>query len=770
MKLRIFSMALWGLTAVCVTAPMARAQQVPLVRDIEVQYVGPESISKEKILANMRTRVGRAYSPQVTEEDVRSLFATGNVSNVRIYGEAMENGVKVIVIVATKSSVSEVVITGAQRIKVSKLREEISTKPGEPLSEASLEADRQKILELYRNKGFSDVDVRFRTESNERQGTSRVIFEVQEGAKTKIADVDFQGNTSIKRKDLMKVIKTKPKGLLNIFSSTAGKLNSDQVEEDRRAIRDLYTSRGYIDADVSPALITRRGEKVDVTFPVVEGQQYRVGKVTYTGAKVFTLDEIAKTSRMKSGGIYSPQGLQADRKAIGDLYGSRGYIDLQVLASPTPAGPGVIDIEYRFEEGIQYYVDKVNIAGNIRTKDKVIRREIALAPGDVFNTVRMDASQARLENLRYFAPKSVQLRPAEPLISVPGRRDLDVEVTETRTGSFNFGAGFSSIDNLLGFVELTQGNFDIKGWPRFQGAGQKFRFRAQYGTRRKDFVIALTEPYFMDRKLQLGGELYYRDASYTSSVYDERRYGAAVSLRVPVNEFTAARFEYRLEQVGIHNFDDDVSEEIRSEEGDRLKSQISAGLTWDTRDKVYLPRKGHRVDLQTYLAGGFLGGDQDTYGFDLEASKYFHLPGDTILTLEAQIAAVDTWNSGDGVPIYDRLYLGGPNSLRGFRYRDVGPKDEDGEPVGGQTLGRFTIEYTFPIVESVRGAVFYDVGFVNRDAWDFGSGNINSDFGIGLLLELPAIGPIRIDYGIPLQADEFNDSSGKFQFNVGYKF
>ena len=507
-----------------------------------------------------------------------------------------------------------------------------------------------------------------------------------------------------------------------------------------------------------------------MTYPIVEGQQYTVGKATYSGARVFTLDEIARVTKLKAGSIYSPQGLAADRKAIGDLYGARGYIELQVLATPIPAGPGVINVDFRVEEGIQYYVDKVNITGNQRTKDKVIRREIALAPGDVFNTVRMDASRQRLENLRYFAPRSVELRPAEPLISVPGRRDLNVEVTEARTGSFNFGAGFSSIDNLLGFVELTQGNFDITDWPRFQGGGQKFRLRAQYGTSRKDFVIALTEPYFMDQRLSLGGELYYRDASYTSSVYDERRVGGAISLRKPVNEFTAARFEYRLEQVGIHDFDEDVSEEIRSEEGDRLKSQISAGLTYDTRDRIYLPRKGHRVDLQAYLAGGFLGGDTDIFGFDLEAVKYFQLPGDTILSFEGQIGAVDTWADGDRVPIYDRLYLGGPNSLRGFRYRDVGPKDEDGEPVGGQTLARFTVEFTFPIVESVRGAVFYDVGFVNREAWDFGTGNFNSDVGIGLLLELPAVGPIRIDYGIPLQADEFNDSGGKFQFNVGYKF
>lgn len=769
MKLRIFSLALWGLTAMCVTIPVARAQQqAPLVRNIEVQYVGPQTVAKEKILANMRTRVGRPYSQQATEEDVRNLYATGNVSNVRIFGEPAADGVKVIVVVATKSSVSEVAITGAERVKVTKLREEIATKPGEALSEATLESDRQKIIELYKNKGYSDVDVRYKTDTNERQGTSRVTFEVMEGAKTKIDRVAFEGNTAISRKDLLKVVKTKPKGLLNIFSSTAGKLNSDQVEEDRRAIRDLYNSRGYIDADVRPASITRRGEEVDVTFPVVEGQQYHVGKVTYNGAKVLTLDELTKSLKLKSGAIYSPQGLAGDRKTIGDLYGSRGYIDLQVMASPSPAGPGLIDVEFRLEEGLQYYVDKVNISGNTRTKDKVIRREVALAPGDVFNTVRMDASRSRLENLRYFS--RVETRPAEPLISVPGRRDLNVDVAETRTGSFNFGAGFSSIDNLLGFVELTQGNFDIKEWPRFQGGGQKFRMRAQYGTRRKDFVIALTEPYFMDKKLSLGGELYYRDASYTSSVYDERRYGTAISLRKPVNEFTSARFEYRLEEVGIHNFDDDVSAEIRSEEGDRLKSQISAGLTYDSRDRIYLPRKGHRIDIQGYVAGGFLGGDTDIYGFDIEASKYFPLPGDLILTLEGQLGGVDTWSGGDKVPIYDRLYLGGPNSLRGFRYRDVGPKDVDGEPVGGQTLARFTIELTFPIVESVRGAVFYDVGFVNRDAWDFDTGNVNSDVGIGLLLELPAIGPVRIDYGIPLQADEHNDSGGKFQFNVGYKF
>ncbi|MEQ1850045.1 MAG: outer membrane protein assembly factor BamA [Chthoniobacteraceae bacterium] len=770
MKFRILFLALLSILNPLVPSA-THAQQapgMPVVRSIEVQFVGPQTVSKEKILANMRTRVGRPYSPQVTEEDVRNLYATGNVTNVRMFGEPQGDGVKVIVVVATKSTVSEVVILGSTRVKSAKLRDQISTKPGDALSESALEADRQKIIEYYQGKGYGDVDVRYRTQGDEKRGTVRAIFDVMEGSRAKIDNVTFTGNSAVKRSELMKVIKTKPKGLMNVFSSTAGKLNSDQVQDDVRAIKELYQSKGYIQAEVRPPSVTRRGVKVDVTFPIVEGARFTVGKVTYAGARVFTLDELTRGLKLKTGAVYSPQSLAADRKTIGDLYGAKGFLDAAIIPTPLPGGPGVVDVNIRIDEGVQYYVDKVNIAGNTRTKDKVIRRELALAPGDVFNTVRMDASRQRLENLRYFSKTDV--RPAEPLISVPGRRDLNVDVTEQRTGSFNFGAGFSSIDNLLGFVELTQGNFDVAGWPRLTGAGQKFRTRIQYGTQRKDFVIGLTEPYFLDQRLSIGTEGYYRDASFTSNVYDERRYGGAIFLRKPLNEFTAARFEYRLEETTLRNFSPFASPTIRAEQGSRTKSQVSAGITYDSRDRVYLPRMGMRIDAQAYLAGGFLGGETDIYGINVEASKYIALPWDTILTLEGQIAGVTTWTGGDRVPLFDRLYLGGPNDLRGFRFRDVGPKDQFGEPIGGQSLARFTAEYTFPIIEMARGAIFYDMGFVNPGAWSFGTDNLNSNYGIGLLLEIPAIGPIRIDYGIPLQSDQFNDSSGRFQFNVGYKF
>ncbi len=774
MKFRLLLRVALALFTILLTVPRSHGQQpqpqspsAPIVRSIDVQFAGAAKISKEKILANMRTRVGRPYSEPVVEEDIRNLYATGNVSNVRIFGEPAANGVKVIVVIAAKAQISEVVLNGPDKVKASRIRKEISAKPGDQLSEATLEQDRQKIIKFYSDKGFGDVNVSYDTAVNDKTGTARVTFTVTEGGKTIVRNVNVQGNSQIKTGDIKRVIKTRPKSVINplTYFAKSNRLNNDQLETDAAAVRDLYQNRGFADVQVGAPRIDRsRDGSVDLTFTVNEGQQYRVGRVTYSGAQVLAQDELAKDAKVRSGEIYSPQAIRSDVKAIQDQYGSRGYIDFNAGAQTRRTGSGTMDVAFTVDEGVQSYVEKINISGNTRTKDKVIRREIALTPGEVYNTVRVDASKARLNNLNYFS--KVETYPSDTL--VPGRKDLNILVEEKRTGSFNFGAGFSSIDSLLGFVEVTQGNFDATHWPTFTGGGQKFRVRAQYGTRRKDFVIALTEPYFMDRELSLGGELFYREASFVSSVYDEKRYGGAITARKRLGTFTSGRIGYRLEDITIQNVDEDVSQTIRDEEGSRLKSEISAGILYDTRDSVFLTRKGERIDFSAFVAGGFLGGDTDIYGWDLEASKYFLLPWDTILTINGELASVSTWADSDRVPIFDRLYLGGANNLRGFKYRDVGPKDEDGEPIGGNSLWRMTVEYTFPIVDKVRGALFYDVGAVGGGSYDF-SGDVNSDVGFGVRLDLP-IGPVRIDYGIPVQSDTFNDSSGKFQFNIGYQF
>ena len=742
---------------------LAQEPEAPMVQDVEVQFVGGASLAREKVLANMQTRVGKKYDERVVEDDIRNLYATGNVNNVRIYGERRPDGVKVIVVLQAKAKVGEVLLSGVQKLKEGRIRKEIGTKPGDVLNEASIEADRQKVLDYYAGKGFTEVEVRTRIQSDEAAGTASVSFEVQEGDKVEIRAVRFEGNSAVSTGDLRKAVKTKPKNMLS-FLTKSGRVNADQLEQDAIAIRELYQDRGYVDVEVAPARVERSGSEAEVVFELREGRQYRVGKVTYSGAQVITADELAAKAKVQEGAIYSPQKVRADIKGIQDLYGIKGYVDLQAIADTTLSGEGVIDVAFQVEEGAQNYVQHVNIIGNVRTKDKVIRREMAVQPGDIYNTVRVDASKQRLQNLNYFS--KVDIFPGDTL--VPGRKDVNVTVEEKRTGNLMFGAGFSSIDSLLGFAEISQSNFDLFNWPNFTGGGQRFRIRTQYGTRRKDFVISLTEPYFMDYRVSLGGELFYREASFVSTVYNERRYGFDLNSRKALNDFLSARVGYRIENIGIFDLDPGVSKQIREEEGDRVKSQIYSGLTYDTRDSVFLTRKGERVDFQAFVAGGPLAGKTDIYGFSLEGAKYFNFKWDTILTINAEIGNVTTWAGGDRVPIFDRLYLGGANNLRGFRFRDVGPKDDDGQPIGGLSLARATIEYTFPVIDKVRGALFYDVGMVGEGSYSY-NGDLNSDIGIGVRLELP-IGPVRIDYGIPVQTDQFNNSGGRFQFNIGYQF
>jgi outer membrane protein insertion porin family len=744
---------------------IAQENDRPTVKAIDIQYSGAATVSRERILANMRTAVGRPYSDIVVEEDIRNLYASGVVENVRIFGEPSDGGVRVIVVVQTKAAIGEILVEGSNRIGANRIRKTITSKVGSTLSEATLAEDRQKILELYRNKNYPDTGVTYRTEPIEGQEKARVIFTIAEGGRISIRRIGFEGNTVFKDGELKKVISSKTSNLLS-FVTKAGRLENEKLDQDAVALREHYQNAGYIDAVVKGPEINPVGEgKAEVLFIIEEGRPYKVGRVEIVGAQTFTADELRAGLKTVDGGVLSPKALRDDAKRMQDQYGTRGYIDMQVLAETLPAGDGVIDVNFRLEEGTQSYLERVNITGNTRTKDKVIRRELAVSPGEVYNSVLVDASKQRLTNLNYFS--RVETYPSETM--VPGRKDLNIVVEEKRTGAFNFGAGFSSIDNLIGFAEIQQSNFDITRPWSFTGGGQRFRLRVQLGTQRQDFILSLTEPYFLDYQFSLGGELFYRSANFVSSVYSQRNAGFALNARKPLGTYTSLQLGYRIEQVGIFDVDDDASETIQDEAGNYMKSSLTARVTYDTRDSLFLTRKGRKVDFTAYGAGGPLGGDVQIYGFDLEASQYFHLAWDTVLLINGQLATVDSFGGG-GVPIFDRLYAGGAFDLRGFNYRDVSPKDEDGEPIGGRTLARMTVEYTFPVIERVRGAVFYDVGMVNSGAYDFGGGNVNSDVGFGVRIDLPIGVPIRLDYGIPLQADEFNDSSGRFNFNIGYQF
>ncbi|HEX4665157.1 MAG TPA: outer membrane protein assembly factor BamA [Chthoniobacterales bacterium] len=748
-----------------VLPPGARAQGVEgvTITSIEVRYVGPETVSKDRVLANMRTKVGAPYSETTVEDDIRTLYNTGRIQNVRIFGEPAGNGVHVQVILATRALVTEIEIAGAESFKARAVRDKVKFKVPSPADAEKLEEGRQNIIDFYQRKGFTGVDVQLQLVTDESRGTARAVYTIKEGEHGAVREVRFEGNKAFSDRTLRHEMKTKAKTLISFFDKS-GRLDQAQLQQDLDSIREFYQNKGYIDITI-PEVRQERFEKgVRLVVVVNEGQQYHVGKVTFQGQQVAKDTRLRALIKMKEGSIYTPKGLKDDMKAITDGYGAGGFVDVDILPQGTSAGPGVVDLTYIITEGERSFVERVNIAGNTRTKDKVLRREISIVPGDVFNTVRVETSRSRLENLGYF--EKVDTFPEET--GIPGRKDLLVQVQEKRTGALNFGAGFSTIESLLGFVELTQGNFDLLNYPTFTGGGQKFRARAQVGTRQQNYLLSLTEPYFLDRPLAVGGDLFYREASFLSSVYDQRNYGFALDVRKPLTPFTSLSFDYRLEEIDIFNVDVFASPLIKAEAGNRLKSEISTTLLYDTRDSVFLTRHGHRVIFTPHIAGGFLGGNTQTYGFEIEGSQYFLFPYDVILTLDGGLSVIDTWGGGDRVPLFDRLFLGGANDLRGFNFRDVGPKDENGEPLGGDTASHFTIEVTVPIIPRVRGAVFYDMGFVNVDAYDFGTEHFVNDVGVGLRLDLP-VGPLKIDYGIPIEKDN-NSGGGKIQFSVGYQF
>ncbi|MEX1009983.1 MAG: outer membrane protein assembly factor BamA, partial [Chthoniobacterales bacterium] len=676
------------------TAPPAG----PIVRSIDVQYVGPETISRQRVMANLKTKVGDPYSERAAEDDVRALFATADVANVRIFAEPQGDGVRVIILVQGRAVVTEILIEGAVEVAPNRLRKELTFKVGDRLSEEQVEKSRQAMVGIYQDRNFSGIGITTRIDTNDRNGDSRVIFQVDEGFKQVVQRIDFVGNDSVLAKDLRKAMQTKTKNLLS-FLNKSGRLVPSQLQEDRDAIRLAYQNEGFADAQVTNVeVVPLSGNNVELIFSIREGIQYTVNRLGLDGVNVTSPDELKARLQMVDGSLYTPDGLSGDLKSLQEFYGSQGYIDSLIVPEISPAGQGMVNITYRIDEGAQSFLNLVNIQGNTTTKDRVIRRELAVAPGDVYDTTLVDVSRQRLENLNYFS--QVQTVPTDTMI--PGRKDLNVIVEEKRTGSFNFGAGFSTIDSLVGFAELQQTNFDLFGWPNFIGGGQRLRIRGQYGIERADAEISFTEPYFLGYRVSFGAEAFYRNATFLSPYYDQSNYGAALQLRYPVNDFIAASLEYKIEGVEIYDVTTNIPEiagggpnNLPNQQGNYFRNAISTGLTFDNRDNLFLTRKGTFVGLNLFLASITGEQDVDDYGVSLEASQHIPLPWDLIFLAKGQLATVDTVSSGGQVPIFDRLYLGGANNLRGFQFREVGPNN-DGIYYGGNSLGYGTLEITFP--------------------------------------------------------------------------
>ncbi len=747
------------------TAPGVSAK---IVKGIDV--VGNKSIGVATILSKIKTRVGQEYIENVISDDLKRLYNTGYFSDVKVDKKDVDGGYKVIINLVEKPIVEEITFSKLRYFNKRSLETKMKTKKGKFLDNKSLKDDINTIQEMYAKKGLTQAKVDVETFNDEATNRASLHFIVREGYRVKVKRINVVGNIAYSDRRIIKVIKSRNAWLFN-----SGHLKEDVLEEDMDRIKSFYEQNGYIDAKADYTLDYLNQGRVVINITVEEGKRYYVGDLTIAGNSVASEPEIkAAMNSIKPGNIFSRAKLDEDISNISTMYFDMGHIFAKVNESTSlNTDNGRVDVRLDIEEGGIAYIDKIKVQGNTNTRDIVIRRELRMYPGDQFDGKKLRRSKERLRNLGYFEDVGFDIEDTKN----PEMKNLIVQVKEAKTGSFSFGGGYSTVDQLVGFVEIEQKNFDITNWPRFTGGGQDLLLRAEAGSTRRNLQLSFTEPWLFDYPISGGFDLFSlqrdksRDIGYA---YDEQRLGATLRLGKQISEYTSAGLSYTIQNIDISNLDSNVSADLLAEEGENVVSSLGFTLNQDHTDSTFNPTKGWVWNNGIDLAGGPLGGDKDFYRLQTKGSYYVPVKvraTPTVLELRGRAGIVQPYSGSDKVPIFERFFAGGAKTIRGYNERKVGPLDPaNNDPIGGESLLVGNIEYTFPIVEIIKLATFFDVGNVWPTVEDFGSGDFKAGVGFGLRVKTP-IGPVNLDYGYPLNDEPGEETrSGKFYFSVSRGF
>ncbi|HTL48184.1 MAG TPA: outer membrane protein assembly factor BamA [Verrucomicrobiae bacterium] len=731
---------------------------------VGVEVRGNQIVSTNTILAKIKTQKGMRLTQDTINEDVKRLYATGFFQDIKMEVEDEANGYVVVVTVFEKPIIRQINLKGFTRFKEDKLRKTLKVIEGQILDRKAIKEGVEAIRKLYGDKGYKFVDIDSQVDVNEKTKEAAVTIVITEGNKFKIKSIDFEGVNAFKVKKLTKLMKTKRKKL---FSS--GIFKEENFDKDIERIVFFYQQEGYLDVKVQPDFQYDEKDKMMVIkISVEEGPHYVTGEIKLQGNELFPESELWQKLEMLPGLTYSQYYLSKDIEKIRDYYHDQGHIDVRIVPDvKLNRDSGKVDVTYKIEEGDLYFVEKVIIRGNTKTRDIVIRRELRIRPGEKFDGEKIRKSKQRLENLGFFEDVTYDTQPSG---EASNRKDLIFRVKEKRTGELSFGGGVSSVDRFVGFAEISQRNFDIFNFPRFTGDGQTLALRARVGSISKDFSLNFVEPYLFNKPIAWGNELYdiRRDAENTD--FEEERLGAGTTLSRTFKDTITLGGGYTLERVKLDQLSDDAPAIVREFEGSNWLSRIKAFTNYDTRDNVYNPTKGFLATLQGDLIGSFLGGDQDYYILQTSLTKYWTFFKKHILEFRTRLGAAQSFGDSDNVPVFDRFYAGGLGTVRGYNYRRVGPL-EAGDAVGGESLAIVNLEYTFPILklDSFRGAIFVDAGQVSEDAYKFDFGETAISIGPGIKIKTP-VGPVAFYYGFPIANRDTEDKNGRFEFSLSRGF
>ena len=728
----------------------------------EIRIEGNQRIEPETVRSYMQVNPGDPFDAQRIDQALKNLFATGLFADVNF----RRDGNALVVEVTENPIINKLAFEGNQRIDDDALQQEVQLRPRVVYTQARVQADVKRILDLYRRSGRFAATVEPKI-INLDQNRVNLVFEINEGEVTEVRRIDFVGNKVFSDGDLRDEVITQEYAFYR-FLSTTDTYDPDRLTLDKEALRKFYLAEGYADFRVVSAVaeLSPDQEAFFITFTVEEGERYKLGTVDIkTTLKDLDPESLRGSVETDEGDWYNADLVDESVQAIADQVGSLGYAFVDVRPRiDRDAENKILNLTYDIQEGPKVYVERIDISGNVRTQDKVIRREFRIAEGDAFSTAKLRRTEQRLKNLGFFESVDIQAVPSDS----PDKTVVKVKVAEKSTGELSFGAGFSTADGPLGNVGLRERNLLGKGYD----------LRAQFNIsgRRSTIDVSFTDPYFLDKELSAGFDVFHRRFDRRESSFKEQNTGLGLRMGYDLAEYTRHTISYQASYdkvTGVDDDDSDVSDVIKDEEGSDVRSIIGSDLTYDRRDNRMDPREGYYVSIGTDFAG--LGGTVTYLRNTLGGGYFYSVTKEVTLGATGEVGYIR--GIGDEVRVTDAFFLGGQN-LRGFATGGVGPRDSDtNDSLGGKFRFEGTVQAAFPLglpeEYQIRGRVFSDFGTLTdtdfEDDIDLNDdASMRMSVGVGLTWVSP-FGPLAVDLAYPVLKEPY-DEEELFRFSVGTTF
>ncbi|HDH05236.1 MAG TPA: outer membrane protein assembly factor BamA [Nitrospirae bacterium] len=748
-KFYIFTAMFFYMSLFLLNIPANSAEAAPLIKVIEIE--GNRKISSSVISSKIKSEAGLPFSKNSVQDDIKRLYRIGYFDDIRVEIEPFEGGIKLVYIFMEKPTIVSLDFQGNKEFETKDLKEKITITSG-AIANLSLITDNvQKIISFYQSEGYWLVRV-VPIIREIPEDAAALTFQVEEGPKVTIKKITIEGNKSLSVKEIKKVMKTKERWLFS-FLTGSGIYRKEQIRQDLARIRELYQSKGYIYVAVSEPKIRLSPDKkkIFLTISISEGDQYKIGDIRIKGNKVFSDPELYNQIEITTGRIFNRSALRKDIDKIIDLYMDRGYAraDVNPLIDVNTKEK-IANITFSITEGGVFRIGRINITGNIKTRDKVVRREMRLDEGNIFSKKLIKRSYQRINNLNFF--ESVDVNPI-PRVEEQ-LMDINIRVKEKLTGMLSIGGGYSSVDKVMVMGELTQTNLF--------GRGLYLKLKADFSSRRTNYNISLRDPWFMNKPVSASIGIYNEQFDYTD--YDKKATGGYIGFGKELSEYVGGNIRYRIEEVEITDVSEDASSLIRDQEGSKLTSSISPSVWKDTRDNYLDPATGSRNALYITLAG--LGGDNYFVKGVVDSIWYFPVIWKTTFSLRGRYGYAAGYN-GKELPLYERFYIGGINTIRGLDFGEGGPINEKGEKTGGTEELIFNAEYIFPMIDDIKlkGVLFFDYGGAFDKDHTLSYGNMRRTAGAGVRWLSP-FGPIRLEWGFNIYPRE-GENNDKFEFSLG---